>query len=133
MGKTLKRSLIVGIIFLFLSITCLPVLASEGKHGLVSPTTDQVDNNDEIITFISGSNYDGIATLKWGLIRDVQMSISLGAGGFDIRGLKRNPIERFSYTTLSYIHASHFLGFCIPLYGGAHVFGIAFGNIEWRE
>jgi len=36
MGKnTLKRSIIVGIVFLFLSTTCLPVLASEGKPDLV--------------------------------------------------------------------------------------------------
>jgi hypothetical protein len=36
MGKNpLKRSLIVGITFLFLSTTCLPVLASEGKPDLI--------------------------------------------------------------------------------------------------
>ncbi len=35
MGKTLKGSLIVGIIFLFCSTTCLPVLASEGKPDLI--------------------------------------------------------------------------------------------------
>ncbi len=35
MGKTLKRSLIVGIIALFLSTSCLPVLASEGKPDLI--------------------------------------------------------------------------------------------------
>jgi O-antigen/teichoic acid export membrane protein len=36
MGKyPLKRSLIVGIIFLFLSTTCIPVLASEGKPDLI--------------------------------------------------------------------------------------------------
>ena len=36
MGKnTLKRSLIVGIVFLFLSTTCIPVLASEGKPDLI--------------------------------------------------------------------------------------------------
>jgi len=36
MGKNpLKRSLIVGIVFLFLSTTCLPVLASEGKPDLI--------------------------------------------------------------------------------------------------
>ena len=35
MGKTLKRSLIVGIIFLFLSTVCLPVLASEELPDLV--------------------------------------------------------------------------------------------------
>ena len=36
MGKyPLKRSLIVGIVFLFLSTTCLPVLASEGKPDLI--------------------------------------------------------------------------------------------------
>ena len=35
MGKnTLKRSIIVGIVMLFLSITCLPVLANEGKPDL---------------------------------------------------------------------------------------------------
>jgi len=36
MGKnTLKRSLIVGIVFLFLSTACLPVHASEGKPDLM--------------------------------------------------------------------------------------------------
>ena len=36
MGKNpLKRSLIVGIIFLFLSTTCIPVLASEEKPDLI--------------------------------------------------------------------------------------------------
>lgn len=36
MGKnTLKRSLIVGIVFLFLSTTSIPVLASEGKPDFV--------------------------------------------------------------------------------------------------
>jgi hypothetical protein len=35
MGKTLKRSLIVGIVMLFLSTVCLPVLASEGKPDFV--------------------------------------------------------------------------------------------------
>jgi len=36
MGKNpLKRSLIVGIILLFLSTVCLPVLASEGKPDLI--------------------------------------------------------------------------------------------------
>ncbi len=35
MGKTLKRSLIVGIIFLFISTTCIPVLASEEKPDLI--------------------------------------------------------------------------------------------------
>ena len=36
MGKNiLKRSLLVGIVFLFLSTACLPVLASEGKPDLV--------------------------------------------------------------------------------------------------
>ena len=35
MGKTLKRSLIFGIIMLFLSTVCLPVLASEEKPDLI--------------------------------------------------------------------------------------------------
>jgi hypothetical protein len=36
MGKNpLKRSLIFGIVFLFLSTTCLPVLAGEGKPDLI--------------------------------------------------------------------------------------------------
>jgi hypothetical protein len=36
MGKnTLKRSLIVGIVFLFLSTACLPVLANEEKPDLI--------------------------------------------------------------------------------------------------
>ena len=36
MGKNpLKRSLIVGIVFLFLSTTCIPVLASEEKPDLI--------------------------------------------------------------------------------------------------
>ena len=36
MGKnTLKISIIVGIVFLFLSTACLPVLASEGKPDLI--------------------------------------------------------------------------------------------------
>jgi hypothetical protein len=36
MGKNpLKRSLIIGIVFLFLSTTCIPVLASEGKPDLI--------------------------------------------------------------------------------------------------
>ena len=33
--NTLKRNLIIGIIFLFLSAACLPVLASEGKPDLI--------------------------------------------------------------------------------------------------
>jgi hypothetical protein len=35
MGTTLKRSLIVGIIIMFLSTTCLPVLASEELPDLI--------------------------------------------------------------------------------------------------
>jgi hypothetical protein len=111
MKKILKRSIIIGIIFLFISTISLPVSA---KNNTIKSTSDQVDNNDEIITFISGNNLEGIATQKWGIIRDVRMTVTLGIGGFDIKGWKQNPIERFSYTTLGYIHAPHFLGFCIP-------------------
>jgi hypothetical protein len=135
--KIREKCLMLCIVFFMM----IPIVSanhpssSTDNQSKYLPASDQVDNNDEIITFISGSNYNGIATLKWGIIRDVQMSISLGAGGFDIKGWSRNPIESFFYTGLGYIHASHFLGFCIPglVVPGCFIFGIAFGNIEWRE
>ncbi len=126
-----KKPLIVGIIMLFLSTACLPALASEGKHGLVSPTTDQVDNNDEIITFISGSTFEGIAIHRWGIIRDVSIYAIFGGTGLDIEGWKRNPTERFFYSGVNSIHAPRFLGFSVPTSPGVFVIGIAFGNIEW--
>jgi hypothetical protein len=52
MGKTLKRSLIVGIIFLFLSTTCIPVLASGGKPDLSIERFDFVPVGDsQTITY----------------------------------------------------------------------------------
>ena len=127
MGKTL----IIGIIMLFLSTMCLHAMVSEGKHGLVSPTTDQMDNNDEIITFISGSHY-GLITNKWGFIRDVDIFAGMGGTGLEIKGRMQYTLESFHYLTVQYIHAPHFLGFSIPTgppYG--IVIGIAIGNIEW--
>jgi hypothetical protein len=47
MGKnTLKRSLIVGIVFLFLSTTCIPVLAGEGLPDLSIERFDFVPVGD---------------------------------------------------------------------------------------
>jgi len=52
MGKTLKRSLIVGIVFLFLSTVCIPVLASEGK-----PSSTGTGKPDLIVASMSFSPY----------------------------------------------------------------------------
>jgi len=133
--KKIEKCLILSIVFFMI----VPIVnANHPSCSIINQskylsTFDQVDNNEEIITFISGWNYRGIVTNRWGIIRDVSMGTSLGVGGFDIQGWKRNPIESFYYTTLSSIHASHFLGFCIPLDDGRYIFGIAFGNIEWSE
>jgi len=132
--KIREKCLVLCIIFFMM----VPIVSanhpssSTDNQSKYLPTSDQVDNNDEIITFIRGFSYQGIATLKWGIIRDVQMTATMGMGGFDIKGWSRNPIESFSYRTLDYIHAPHFLGFSIWLHG-FYIFGIAFGNIEWRE
>jgi len=95
------------------------------------PAIDQVDNNDEIITFISGSTFEGIAINRWGILRDVDIYAIFGGTGLDIEGWKRNPTERFFYSGVNSIHASHFLGFSIPTKPTVFVIGIAFGNIEW--
>jgi len=136
--KIREKCLVLCIIFFMM----VPIVSanhpssssSTGNQSKYIPKIDQMENNDEIITFINGWNLEGIATLKWGIIRDVQMTVTLGLGGFNIQGWKRNPIESFSHTGLGYIHAFHFLGFGIPavFQAGCYVFGIAFGNIEWR-
>jgi len=71
MGKnTLKRSLIVGIIFLFLSTTCIPVLASEGK-----PSSTGTGKPDLIVSFIGfvpyGDNGPDVAAASMTNIGDV--------------------------------------------------------------
>jgi len=59
MGKNpLKRSLIVGIVFLFLSTTCIPVLASEGKPDLIVQSVNIVPAGD------SGMDFEAIAEIK---------------------------------------------------------------------
>ncbi len=59
MGKNpLKRSIIVGIIFLFLSTTCLPVLASEEKPDLIVQSVNIVPAGD------SGMDFEAIAEIK---------------------------------------------------------------------
>jgi len=42
----MKRTIIVGIVFLFLSTTCLPVLASEGKPDLIVDGIGRVPEPD---------------------------------------------------------------------------------------
>jgi len=124
MGKPLKMSLIISIVVLFLSTACLPVLASEGKPDLIT-----VDDNEEIITFISGSS-DGAYVIKKGFIRDIEITAGGGGTGLEIEGWKRNSTESFFYTGIEYIHASRFIGFFTG-YKYRPVRGIAFGNIEW--
>ena len=58
LGKTFKQSVIVGIIMLFLSIACLPVLASEGKPDLIVESINIVPSGD------SGFEFDSIAEIK---------------------------------------------------------------------
>jgi len=57
-GKTLKRSLIVGIIVLFLSTICLPVLASEELPDLIVESINIVPDGD------SGMDFEAIAEIK---------------------------------------------------------------------
>jgi hypothetical protein len=59
MGKNiLKRSLIVGIIMLFLSTACLPVLASEDLPDLIVQSVNIVPAGD------SGMDFEAIAEIK---------------------------------------------------------------------
>jgi hypothetical protein len=58
MGKTLRRSLIVGIIMLFLSTACLPVLASEELPDLIVESINIVPDGD------SGMDFEAIAEIK---------------------------------------------------------------------
>jgi hypothetical protein len=58
MGKTLKRGLIVGIVFLFLSTACLPVLASEELPDLIVESINIVPDGD------SGMDFEAIAEIK---------------------------------------------------------------------
>ncbi len=88
-----------------------------------------VDDNEEIITFISGSS-DGAHVIKKGFIRDIEITAGGGGTGLEIKGWKRNSTESFFYTGIEYIHASRFIGFFTG-YKYRPVRGIAFGNIEW--
>lgn len=49
MGQNiLKKSIIVGIVFLLLSTVCLPVSANEGKQNLIVDKTQSLSNEDNI-------------------------------------------------------------------------------------
>lgn len=64
MGKTLKRSLIVGIIVLFLSTTCIPVLASEGKPDLIITHIGFASIGDAPLRDVARASIQNIGTEK---------------------------------------------------------------------
>jgi len=144
MGKnTLKRSLIVGIIFLFLSTTCNSVLASElfnVKKYINEKATSEaktVDSYREIITSVDG-NCTEITIKGLGFVRRAE----IWAGGMKtitvLDGYKfpilNNSGSHFTIYDATHIKIPHFIGFRWKgsTYPGTYwVHGIALGNIEW--
>jgi hypothetical protein len=141
--KPMGKSLIVGIIMLFLSTVCLPVLAIDPFN--VSKNVDEkailkekvVDSNREIITFIDG-NCNEITIKGFGFIRRAEIwagnfktMVTLDGYKFPffIEGIRNH----FSIDYATHIIIPHFIGFrwrtSTVSYG---IYAVALGNIEWE-
>ena len=64
MGKTLKRSLIVCIAILFLSTTCIPVLASEEEPDLIITHIGFASTGDAPLRDVARASIQNIGTAK---------------------------------------------------------------------
>ena len=131
MGKTL----IVGIIILLLSTTCLPVLASESIN-LLKNVEKPLDSNREIITFIDGSCNE-ITIKGFGLMRRAEIwtgdfKTIVILDGFKFPFLIDGIRNHFSIDYASHIIIPHFIGIRWRASTVSYwVRGIALGNIDW--
>jgi len=92
-----------------------------------------LDNNKEIISFISGTfncqEFKGIRLI----IRHVEIWAGEFDTSMDIRGIKRSFPIRYSVSGVTHLIAPRFIGYAFggPQFGGVQ--GIALGNIEWEK
>ena len=125
-----KPLIVVSLCVVVLLVLCSlsnVVGMNNGKTAI--PDKTMVNNNQEIITFISGSAYSG-NIIKNGFIRNVEIFAGEGGTLMEIHGWRLHPFGRFHEINVQYIHASHFIGIFIGSPYGP-VRGIAIGNVEW--
>jgi hypothetical protein len=122
--KAMNKKILVPII-----LTAFLLIVTLFSSAQTQFMTQTINNNHEIITFISGSAYSSTIN-KEGIVRDIE--IYAGAGGtlMEINGWRWQPLEHFTIGNVQYIHAYHFIGVDLGKPYGP-VRGIAFGNIEW--
>ena len=141
MNKTrdlLSKTLVVGVIVLFIGIGVQPVFADyiDKVDDELKDNSDEIGTSDdykEIITFIYG---DG--EVKWvehrGLFRGALSINKLPWGELYLFGIRRsNILLRLFSESIRYVYAPRFIGLTINLaFGHWIIYGFAFGDIEWR-
>ena len=144
MGKNpLKRSLIVGIVFLFLSTTCIPVLASElfkiSADIDEKPTSvkNSIDSNREIITSVDGDcnkiTIKGLGFIRRAEIWAGDMKTIMVLDGYKFPFLIDGIRNHFTIDYASHIIIPHFIGIRWKASTVSYwVHGIALGNIDWE-
>ena len=132
-NSIVKKSLVIGIIILFVGVGILSIVSSKDTTDL-KPIENKVafDNYDEIISKVKGT----------GVLMDVSGSffgffifwkLRLEGGIFHITAITRNPGNRIYTATANKIYIPFCIGSINPVPPvDIQFIGWTFGNIEWE-
>lgn len=132
----MKRKHMLGILILFFITATFPLTQGIITKEMNHPNPDKYR---EVFTYIYGTCHS-ITINKRGIIRNVEFDPGAYWTSIEMHGLRRkingSGLERFWESNIDYIHAPCYLGIiykenCVPI--TYHVYGFAFGNIDWRE
>ena len=138
MGKNiLKRSLLVGIVFLFLSTTCIPVLANEGKpNSIIGDINGEHEYPDfpKNKMFMVGHFTTADEQESKGIFRDLYITcesgdISVFVAKWSKGGYSSWVFSRHFSKEYTYFHAPAFLGMCRD----GQIIGITFGDLYYSS
>ena len=138
-NPVLYKSLVVGVIFLFLGVGVQSAIPNELYiNKETKENTDESgasDDYQEIITIILGygkMNWINRRGILRGEVETNKEIITI----LSLRGLRLSDsgVEKYNITEVGYVYAPRFIGFSartimIDVYS---TIGVAFGNIEWE-
>jgi hypothetical protein len=141
-GKSalLYKTLVVGIIVLFIGMGVQPVIGS--IQPFIESEVKDIPNPEplneeyvEIKTNIHGV-YTNFQVNSGFIIRDVTITANVGLDYLRISGLRweegKNLPVKFT-VPVEWVRAPVFIGFCYQTFHQSRVNGIAFGNIEYKR